>query len=77
MRPVVEIARYFRGRLPLAISTGSTTESASTSLEVIGVLHWFDAVVNSVELGMAKPAPDVFLVEARMTVVDVKLWSPK
>ena len=39
VRPVVEIARHFRGRLPLPIATGSTTESASTSLEAIGVLH--------------------------------------
>ena len=65
VRPVVEIARHFRGRLPLAIATGSTTESASTSLEAIGVLHWFNAVISSTESGLAKPAPDVFLAAAR------------
>ena len=65
VRIVVEIARHFRGRLPLAIATGSTTESASTSLEAIGVLHWFDAVVSSTDLGKPKPAPDVFLAAAR------------
>jgi len=65
VRPVVEIARRFRGQLPMAIATGSTTESASTSLQAIGVLHWFDAVISSTESGMAKPAPDVFLAAAR------------
>ena len=65
VRPVVEIARRFRGKLPMAIATGSTTQSASTSLEAIGVLHWFDAVISSKESGLAKPAPDVFLAAAR------------
>ena len=77
MRPVVEIARHLRGRLPLAIATGSTTESASTSLEAIGVLHWFDTVVSSEELGMAKPTPDVFLAATRMTAVDAGPWRPR
>lgn len=65
VRPVVEIARHFRGRLPLAIATGSTADSASASLRAIGILHWFDAVISSVEAGRAKPAPDVFLAAAR------------
>ena len=39
VHPVVEIDRHFRGRLSLAIAADSTTESASTSLEAIGVLH--------------------------------------
>lgn len=72
IRPVVEIALYFRGQLPLYIATGSTTESASTSLEGIGVLHWFGAIVGSTELSMEKLAPDVFLAAARITAVDVR-----
>lgn len=62
--PVVDIARRFRRRLPMAVATGSTLASAETSLQAIGVLDWFDAVISSHEAGRPKPAPDVFLLAA-------------
>ncbi len=65
LEPVVAIARRYRGNIPMAIATGSTHASASASLKAIGVLHWFDAVISSQEVGRAKPAPDVFLAAAR------------
>jgi len=61
---VVEIARSFRGVLPMAVATGSTPASAEASLQAIGVLDWFDAVVSSQEVVHPKPAPDVFLLAA-------------
>ena len=61
---VVEIARSFRGVLPMAVATGSTPASAEASLQAIGVLDWFDAVVSSHEVVHPKPAPDVFLLAA-------------
>jgi HAD superfamily hydrolase (TIGR01509 family) len=67
MRPVkavVEIAREFRGRLPMAVATGSTRESALASLQAIGISTWFDAVISSQEVARPKPAPDVFLLAA-------------
>lgn len=64
VEPVVEIARRFRGQLPMAVATGSTRASAEASLRAIGIMEWFDAVVSSHEAGRAKPAPDVFLVAA-------------
>jgi HAD superfamily hydrolase (TIGR01509 family) len=67
---VVEIARSFRGILPMAVATGSTCASAEASLQAIGVLDWFDAVVSSHEAGRPKPAPDVFLVAADRINVD-------
>jgi HAD superfamily hydrolase (TIGR01509 family) len=68
LRPVaavVEIARRFRGQLPLAVATGSTRTSAEASLRAIGILDWFDAVISSHEAGPPKPAPDVFLLAAK------------
>lgn len=62
--PVVEIARRFRQQLPMAVATGSTQASAHASLQAIGILDWFDAVVSSHEVGRPKPAPDVFLLTA-------------
>jgi HAD superfamily hydrolase (TIGR01509 family) len=67
---VVEIARSFRGVLPMAVATGSTPASAEASLRAIGVLDWFDAVVSSHEVAHPKPAPDVFLLAAERIKVD-------
>ena len=64
VKAVVEIARRFLGQLPLAVATGSTAASASASLEAIGVLSWFDALVSSHQVARPKPAPDVFLAAA-------------
>ena len=64
LRPVaavVEIARRFHGRLPMAVATGSTRKSAEASLRAIGVLEWFDAVISSDDGLKPKPAPDIFL----------------
>lgn len=65
VQAVVDIARKYRGKVPMAVATGSTVVSASTSLRVIGVLDWFDEVISSQDVGAPKPAPDVFLVAAQ------------
>lgn len=62
--PVVDIARRFHRQLPMAVATGSTLVSAQASLQAIGVLDWFDAIISSHEAGRPKPAPDVFLLAA-------------
>lgn len=67
LRPVpavIEIARANRGRLPMAVATGSTEPSARASLRAIGVEDWFGTVVSSRGLCPPKPAPDVFLIAA-------------
>ncbi len=62
---VVTIAREHRGRLPMAIATGSLLHIAERSLRQIGVLDWFDTVVAAEHVEAHKPAPDVFLEAAR------------
>lgn len=72
LRPVeavVDIARRFRGQLAMAVATGSTAASASATLDAIGILAWFDAVISSHDVGRPKPAPDVFLVAAERIAV--------
>lgn len=69
VEPVVDIARRFHGQLPMAVATGSTAASASTSLGAIGVLAWFDALVSSHDVDRPKPAPDVFLAAAERIAV--------
>ncbi len=69
---VVEIARHFHRRLPLAVATGSTAASARTSLTAIGVFELFDFVISSRDVGRAKPAPDVFLYAAEQIDIPPK-----
>ena len=69
MEAVVDVARRFRGQLPMAVATGSTAASASATLDAIGILAWFDAVISSHDVGRPKPAPDVFLVAAEQIAV--------
>ena len=72
LRPVavvVDIARRFRGAVPLAVATGSTRISAEASLRAIGTLEWFDAVISSDDGGRSKPAPDVFLLAAKAIAI--------
>jgi HAD superfamily hydrolase (TIGR01509 family) len=66
---VVDIARRFRGELPMAVATGSTTASASTSLRTIGILDWFDVLISSDDVSRPKPAPDIFLIAAQRICV--------
>ena len=53
----------------MAVATGSTRESALTSLRAIGVHDLFDAVISSQDVGRPKPAPDVFLKAAEHIAV--------
>jgi HAD superfamily hydrolase (TIGR01509 family) len=70
VKAVVEIARHFHRRLPMAVATGSTLESAEISLRAIGVYDLFDAVISSQHVGRPKPAPDVFLKAAERINID-------
>ncbi|WP_026211895.1 HAD family hydrolase [Longispora albida] len=54
------------GKLPLAVVSGSTRESVTASLDVLGVLDRFDVLVCAGDYERAKPAPDAFLLAARL-----------
>lgn len=61
---VVEVARAARGRLPMAVATGSLRATAEHSLRGIGILGWFDALVAAEDVARPKPAPDTYLLAA-------------
>ncbi|MEN3614695.1 HAD-IA family hydrolase [Plantactinospora sp. ZYX-F-223] len=52
-------------RLPLAVVSGSTTESVTASLKTLGLLEKFDVLVCAEDYTMAKPDPEGFLLAAR------------
>ena len=65
IEPVVEVARAYRGRLPMAVASGGTRSLVVRTLEAVGVLDWFAAVVTADDVTHGKPAPDIFLEAAR------------
>jgi HAD superfamily hydrolase (TIGR01509 family) len=54
------------GRIPLAVVSGSTREAVVGTLEHLGLLDRFTALVCAGEYPNAKPAPDAFLLAARL-----------
>jgi beta-phosphoglucomutase family hydrolase len=62
---VVAIARAARGRLPLAVASGSHRALVESTLAAIGTLDWWQAIVAAEDVTHPKPAPDVFLEAAR------------
>jgi beta-phosphoglucomutase-like phosphatase (HAD superfamily) len=65
VEPVAAVAREYRGKLPMAVATGSHRELAERTLDLIGMAGWFDAVVCAEDVVNPKPAPDIFLEAAR------------
>ncbi len=65
IEPVIEIARAHRGKLPLAVASGTTRPVLDRVHRRLGLAGWFDAIVTSEDTARHKPDPDVFLEAAR------------
>jgi HAD superfamily hydrolase (TIGR01509 family) len=59
-------------RLPMAVVSGSTRESVTRSLEVLGILDRFETLVCAGDYMRSKPDPEPFLVAARRLGVAAK-----
>jgi HAD superfamily hydrolase (TIGR01509 family) len=70
VEPVLEIARQYRGKLPMGIATGGSRPGIPTVLRHLGILDWFGAVVTSEDVIRQKPDPDIFLEAARQLGVE-------
>jgi len=68
--PVVAIAREHRGRLPMAVASGSTRTTVLRTLDTLGIRDWFGAIVTAEDTERHKPEPDVFLEAARRLGVE-------
>jgi HAD superfamily hydrolase (TIGR01509 family) len=69
---VLEIARQYRGVLPMAVASGGEGWVVRRTLETIGALDWFDTVVGAEDTERHKPEPDVFLEAARRLGLEPK-----
>lgn len=69
---VVEIAKRYKGKIPLAVASSGWRDHVITGLERVGILSLFDTIVTADEdeVARGKPHPDIFLVAAKRLNVD-------
>jgi beta-phosphoglucomutase family hydrolase len=70
IQPVAEFARQAERTHPLAIASGGTRDIVNRSLELAGLTSLFRAVVTADDVVHGKPAPDMFLLAARLLGVE-------
>jgi beta-phosphoglucomutase family hydrolase len=68
--PVLEQVLAQHGRIPLAVVSGSRTDSVIGSLTALGLLDKFDTLVCAEDYTHGKPAPDCFLLAAKQLNVE-------
>jgi beta-phosphoglucomutase-like phosphatase (HAD superfamily) len=65
IEPVSDVARAWRGRVPMAVASNGHRASVVATLEAVGLSGLFDTVVAIDDVRKGKPAPDLFLEAAR------------
>ena len=65
IEPVVRLVEKYAGKLPMAVATGGTRALCSKTLDALGLLGHFQALVTADDVEHGKPAPDIFLEAAR------------
>jgi beta-phosphoglucomutase-like phosphatase (HAD superfamily) len=62
IKAVADIARCYRGKVPMAVASGGARDIVEATLRAVRLFDLFDAVVTIEEVeGRGKPAPDLFL----------------
>jgi beta-phosphoglucomutase-like phosphatase (HAD superfamily) len=61
---VMEHIHMSHGKIPFAVVSGSTRDSVTKSLEVLGILDRFDTLVCAGDYTRSKPDPEPFLIAA-------------
>jgi len=67
---VVDVARQFRGRKPMAVATGAHRWICHHALDLVGIREWFDVIVTFEDVEHPKPAPDTYAEAARRLGID-------
>jgi HAD superfamily hydrolase (TIGR01509 family) len=65
IEPVVSFVHEYYGKRPLAVASGGHRAIVAKTLEGLGILDRFDAIIGAEDYRRGKPAPDPFLAAAR------------
>lgn len=72
IKAVADIARAYRGKVPMAVASGGLRSVVHATLDTIGLRPLFDAIVTAEDVVYGKPAPDIFLeAAARLGVAPI------
>ena len=61
IRPVVEVAAYYRNVLPMAVASGSTKANVDFQLDTLGIRDYFNVILTADDGIQPKPKPDIFI----------------
>lgn len=61
IEPVADIVKRYNGIIPMAVGTGGHREAVTRTLEITGLLQYFDIIVTSNDVSNYKPHPETFL----------------
>jgi HAD superfamily hydrolase (TIGR01509 family) len=64
IKPVVEIAKEYFDKLPMAVVSGSVKEIVYKELQVVEIHHLFETILTAADPFKPKPAPDIFYAAA-------------
>lgn len=70
IEPVVTFARKMHGTKPLAVASGGGREAVTSTLDSLGLIPLFHAIITSEDYAHGKPSPDPYLEAARRLGVD-------
>lgn len=63
--PVVEMIKFYHGKIPMAIVSGSRHKPIETTLNQLGLAPYFSVIIAAEDYVHGKPAPDCFLQAAK------------
>ncbi|AFJ46016.1 fructose-1-phosphate/6-phosphogluconate phosphatase [Shimwellia blattae] len=70
--PLIDVVKSWHGRRPMAVGTGSESALVEALLSHLNLRRYFTAVVTADDVQHHKPAPDTFLLCARLMGVDAR-----
>jgi len=70
MNGALELLDRLHGRFRLALASSSYRDAVDGVLAGLGIAAYFEVIVSGLDVARVKPAPDIFLLAARMMGVD-------
>jgi len=70
IEPVTDIVRKYYGKLPMSVGTGGHRAAVIRTLEITGLLQYFEIIITANDVDNFKPHPETFLKCAELMNVE-------